>query len=196
MSVRSVLSPDKDKNALLKFATSEVEQLSDAENVLHHIIIDFLMKLFHNIDSLIEFRTYAEGLCSGGDFMGFYVGANCPIVVFGTFKTITGVLIIHPLFLGIDGRCSAFQESLRRCQKSRNPCLLGFARFDRIALGGSRFARRQPPDSVQHAQSNAKPVDIAYFGIDFSQTSPTLLGKKKLREAGRSSQECGVGFGF
>jgi hypothetical protein len=38
------------------------------------------------------------------------------------------------------------------------------------------------------------PVDIAYFGIDFFQTSPTLLGKKKQRGVGLPSQEYSAGF--
>jgi hypothetical protein len=63
-----------------------------------------------------------------------------------------------------------------------------------LALGGSRCARRQPPESVQHVRNNAMPVDIAYFGTNFSQISPTLPEKKKLREAGRPSQACSVGF--
>jgi hypothetical protein len=127
MSVRSVLSPDKDKKPLLKFAASEVEQPSDVEDILRHIVIDFLTKLLHDIDSLIEFRAFAEELCSGGKFMCFCVRASCPIVVFGTFKAITSGSIVYSLFLGIDGRYSAFQESLCRYQKCGNPCLLAFA---------------------------------------------------------------------
>ena len=127
MSVRSVLSPDKDKKSLLKFTTSEVEQLCDVEYILRHIIINFLTKSFHKINRLIEFRTYAEELCSSGEFMSFYVRTSGSIVIFDTFKAITGISIVYSYFPGIDGRRSAFQESICGYQKCGNPCLLDFA---------------------------------------------------------------------
>src|SRR5882762_5207134 len=127
MSVRSVLSPDKEKKFLLKFITSEVEQLCDVEDILRHIIINFLTKSFHKIDGLIKFRTYAEELCSSGEFMGSYVCTSGPIVVFDTFKAISGVSIVYLYFSCIDGRCSAFQKSICGYQKCGNPCLLEFA---------------------------------------------------------------------
>lgn len=127
MSVRSVLSPDKDKQPLLKFAASEVEQPSNIEDILRHVIIDFLTISFHDVYSLIEFCTYAEKLCSSGEFMGFYVRTSCPVVVFGTFKTIASISIVYSLVLGNDGCCSTFQESLCRHHECGNLCLLAFA---------------------------------------------------------------------